>query len=98
MQLCVGNHDLYLKRRKVDTMELQQMKAHAKDERARKISERDKLEREKAAKAELERQKMELEKRLFIAQEQAKIAYQKQVSQENDTESKKPLLAVIMLA
>ena len=37
MQLCVGNHDLYLKRRKVDTMELQQMKAHAKDERARKM-------------------------------------------------------------
>ena len=37
MQLCVGNHDLYLKRRKVDTMEIQQMKAHAKDEKARKM-------------------------------------------------------------
>ena len=37
MQLCVGNHDLYLKRRKVDTMEIQQMKAHAKEEKARKM-------------------------------------------------------------
>lgn len=37
MQLCVGNHDLYLKRRKVDTMEIQQMKAQAKEERARKL-------------------------------------------------------------
>lgn len=37
MQLCVGNHDLYLKRRKVDTMEIQQMKAHAKEEKLRKM-------------------------------------------------------------
>ena len=37
MQLCVGNHDSYLKRRKVDTMEIQQMKAHAKEEKARKM-------------------------------------------------------------
>ena len=36
MQLCVGNHDLFLTRRKVDTMEVQQMKAQAKEERARK--------------------------------------------------------------
>ena len=36
MQLCVGNHDLFMKRRKVDTMEVQQMKAQAKEERARK--------------------------------------------------------------
>ena len=36
MQLCVGNHDLFMKRRKVDTMEVQQMKTQAKEERARK--------------------------------------------------------------
>ncbi len=36
MQLCMGNHDLYMKRRRLDSMEVQQMKAQAKDEKARK--------------------------------------------------------------
>ena len=37
MQLCMGNHDLYMRRRRLDTMEVQQMKAQAKEERARKM-------------------------------------------------------------
>lgn len=37
MQLCMGNHDRYMKRRKPDNMELQQMKTQAKEERARKM-------------------------------------------------------------
>ena len=41
MQLCMGNHDLYMRRRRLDTMEVQQMKAQAKEEKARKmVSER----------------------------------------------------------
>lgn len=37
MQLCIGNHDLYMRRRRLDTMEVQQMKAQAKEEKARKM-------------------------------------------------------------
>ena len=37
MQLCMGNHDMFMKRRRLDTMEVQQMKAQAKEERARKL-------------------------------------------------------------
>ena len=32
----MGNHDLYTRRRKPDSMEIQQMKAQAKEENARK--------------------------------------------------------------
>ena len=40
------------------------MKAQAKEERARKLAERDRLEREKQARLEAERRQMELEERL----------------------------------
>lgn len=36
LQLCIGNHDLFMRRRKVDSVEIQQMKAQAKEEKARK--------------------------------------------------------------
>uniref|UniRef100_A0A8C7ML58 NF2, moesin-ezrin-radixin like (MERLIN) tumor suppressor n=1 Tax=Oncorhynchus kisutch TaxID=8019 RepID=A0A8C7ML58_ONCKI len=36
LQLCMGNHDLFLRRRRVDSLEVQQMKAQAREERARK--------------------------------------------------------------
>lgn len=35
-QLCIGNHDLFMRRRKVDSIEIQQMKAQAREEKARK--------------------------------------------------------------
>lgn len=36
LQLCIGNHDLFMRRRKVDSIEIQQMKAQAREEKARK--------------------------------------------------------------
>lgn len=36
LQLCIGNHDLFMRRRWVDSLEVQQMKAQAREERARK--------------------------------------------------------------
>lgn len=36
LQLCIGNHDLFIRRRRVDSLEVQQMKAQAREERARK--------------------------------------------------------------
>ena len=37
MQLCMGNHDLFMRQRRLDTMEVQQMKTQAKEEKARKL-------------------------------------------------------------
>ena len=36
LELCIGNHELFTRRRKPDTIEIQQMKTQAKDERGRK--------------------------------------------------------------
>lgn len=38
--LCMGNHELYMRRRKPDTIEVQQMKAQAKEERLQRKIER----------------------------------------------------------
>lgn len=40
LQLCMGNHDLYMRRRKPDTMEVQQMKVQAQEEKQQKQKER----------------------------------------------------------
>ena len=40
LALCMGNHELYLRRRKPDTIEVQQMKAQARDEKHTKQMER----------------------------------------------------------
>lgn len=40
LQLCMGNHELYMRRRKPDTIEVQQMKAQAREEKHQKQLER----------------------------------------------------------
>ncbi|TDG99158.1 hypothetical protein EPR50_G00208560 [Perca flavescens] len=62
LQLCMGNHDLYMRRRKTDTIEVQQMKAQAKEERLQKKMERDQLEREKKKRENMEREKEQMER------------------------------------
>ncbi|KPP59050.1 merlin-like [Scleropages formosus] len=74
LQLCIGNHDLFMRRRKVDTIEVQQMKAQAKEEKARKKVERQILAREKQMREEAERAKEEMERRLFQLQDEARLA------------------------
>lgn len=36
LDLCVGNHQLFMQRRRTDTMQIQQMKAQAKEEKAKR--------------------------------------------------------------
>ena len=36
LDLCVGNHELFTRRRKPDTMEIQQMRSLAKEEKMRR--------------------------------------------------------------
>ncbi|CAG0915019.1 unnamed protein product [Notodromas monacha] len=76
LELCIGNHDRFMRRRKPDPMEVQQMKAQAKEEKLRRQMERSKLAREKQLRQDLERQKAELEQRLVHYQEEARLAQQ----------------------
>ncbi|XP_057715575.1 ezrin a isoform X4 [Corythoichthys intestinalis] len=62
LQLCMGNHELYMRRRKPDTIEVQQMKAQAKEERLQKKMERDQLESEKKRREAIEREKDQMER------------------------------------
>ncbi|XP_076833735.1 ezrin a [Brachyhypopomus gauderio] len=81
LQLCMGNHELYMQRRKPDTIEVQQMKAQAREEKHQRQLERAMLENEKKKRETIEREKelMEREKqemvmRLSKYEEQAKRA------------------------
>uniref|UniRef100_A0A673H7F8 Merlin-like n=1 Tax=Sinocyclocheilus rhinocerous TaxID=307959 RepID=A0A673H7F8_9TELE len=74
LQLCIGNHDLFMRRRKVDSIEVQQMKTQAKEEKARKKVERQILAREKQMREEAERAKEEMERRMFQLQDEARMA------------------------
>ncbi|KAL1414321.1 hypothetical protein MTO96_007565 [Rhipicephalus appendiculatus] len=75
LDLCIGNHDLFMRRRKPDSMEVQQMKAQAKEEKLRRQTERNKLTREKQLREEVEKEKAELEQRLLHYQEEARAAH-----------------------
>ncbi|XP_048640835.1 merlin [Marmota marmota marmota] len=74
LQLCIGNHDLFMRRRKADSLEVQQMKAQAREEKARKQMERQRLAREKQMREEAERTRDELERRLLQMKEEATMA------------------------
>ncbi|XP_076846074.1 merlin isoform X2 [Brachyhypopomus gauderio] len=74
LQLCIGNHDLFMRRRRVDSLEVQQMKAQAREEKARKQMERQRLHREKRLREEAERARDHLERRLIQLQDEAHMA------------------------
>ncbi|KTF90665.1 hypothetical protein cypCar_00029516 [Cyprinus carpio] len=81
LQLCMGNHELYMRRRKPDTIEVQQMKAQAREEKQHKQMERAQLEGEKKRreaiereKEQMEREKQELMMRLYQFEEKTKKA------------------------
>uniref|UniRef100_A0A8C5CUS3 Moesin n=1 Tax=Gadus morhua TaxID=8049 RepID=A0A8C5CUS3_GADMO len=64
LALCMGNHELYMRRRKPDTIEVQQMKAQAREEKNQKKMERAMLQDEKRKRevAEKEKEKIVKEK------------------------------------
>ncbi|XP_065124987.1 ezrin b [Paramisgurnus dabryanus] len=81
LQLCMGNHELYMRRRKPDTIEVQQMKAQAREEKQHKQMERAQLESEKKRreaiereKEQMEREKRDLMERLYLFEEKTKKA------------------------
>ena len=74
LALCMGNHELYMRRRKPDTIEVQQMKAQAREEKHAKQMERAQLAKEKQAREDAEREKKEMENRLKLYEEEKKRA------------------------
>jgi radixin len=72
LALCMGNHELYMRRRKPDTIEVQQMKAQAREERAAKQQEREKLRQAIEAKEQVERRLLELQQKLKDEQSKSK--------------------------
>uniref|UniRef100_A0A674CFA0 Moesin a n=1 Tax=Salmo trutta TaxID=8032 RepID=A0A674CFA0_SALTR len=83
LALCMGNHELYMRRRKPDTIEVQQMKAQAREEKNHKKMEKALLENEKKKrelaekeKEKIEKEKEELMERLKQIEEQTKKAQQ----------------------
>ncbi|XP_065185265.1 radixin-like [Sycon ciliatum] len=71
LALCMGNHELYMRRRKPDTIEVQQMKAQAREEKSQKVQERQRLQLEKQAREDAERQQKDLLERLKRFEEEA---------------------------
>ncbi|XP_058444262.1 moesin/ezrin/radixin homolog 1 isoform X5 [Malaya genurostris] len=69
LALCMGNHELYMRRRKPDTIDVQQMKAQAREEKNAKQQEREKLQLALAARERAEKKQQEYEDRMRIMQE-----------------------------
>lgn len=70
LSLCMGNHELYMRRRRPDTIDVQQMKAQAKEEKNVKQQEREKLQLALAARERAEKKQQEYEDRLKQMQEE----------------------------
>ena len=80
LDLCMGNHELYLRRRKPDTIEVQQMKLQAKEEKIRRHMERQRYVKERQMREELQREKQELQRQLLQMQEEIRLANEEMVS------------------
>lgn len=70
LALCMGNHELYMRRRKPDTIDVQQMKAQAREEKNAKQQEREKLQMALVARERAEKKQQEYEDRLRTMQEE----------------------------
>ncbi|XP_055337379.1 moesin/ezrin/radixin homolog 1-like [Paramacrobiotus metropolitanus] len=70
LALCMGNHELYMRRRKPDTIEVQQMKAQAREEKTARQQERERLQREVLAREHAERKTRDYEDRIRSMQDE----------------------------
>jgi len=70
--LASGNHEMYMRRRRPDSLEVQQMKSQKKDEAAARAKERAELNREIAARAHAEKMREEMEAKFKKMEEDMK--------------------------
>jgi len=85
LALCMGNHELYMRRRKDDTIEVQQMKAQAKEEKHAKQMERAQLAKAVQDREDAERQRKEMVDRLQKYEEEAAKAQEALRKKEEET-------------
>ncbi|XP_055681021.1 moesin/ezrin/radixin homolog 1 isoform X2 [Lutzomyia longipalpis] len=83
LALCMGNHELYMRRRKPDTIDVQQMKAQAREEKNAKQQEREKLQMALAARERAEKKQQEYEDRLRSMQEEMERSQSNLVEAQN---------------
>lgn len=76
LALCMGNHELYMRRRKPDTIDVQQMKAQAREEKMAKQQQREKLQLEIAAREKAEKKQQEYEERIKNMQDEMEKRHQ----------------------
>ncbi|OCT95090.1 merlin isoform X2 [Xenopus laevis] len=86
LDLCIGNHNLFITKRKVDSKDIQQMKNQAKLERTRKKIEHQNLIREKQLREDAERAKDDIERRLFQLEDEARQANEALIHSNEATE------------
>eukprot|EP00050_Salpingoeca_kvevrii_P021326 m.109160 g.109160 ORF g.109160 m.109160 type:complete len:580 (-) comp9291_c0_seq1:22-1761(-) len=71
LQLCIGNHELYIRRRGEDSIEIQQMKAAALEEKQRRAQEQAQLHKERQLREAALRDKHKLATKLEKMKRQA---------------------------
>merc|ERR1739844_824111 len=89
LALCMGNHELYMRRRKPDTIEVQQMKAQAaeqKSERQKEIERLEALENDKKRVEQLEKAQAEKLKKMEEEYAQMKAEMERQVEEKHRAE------------
>uniref|UniRef100_A0A0B7BDF9 FERM domain-containing protein n=1 Tax=Arion vulgaris TaxID=1028688 RepID=A0A0B7BDF9_9EUPU len=72
LALCMGNHELYMRRRKADSIEVQQMKAQAREDKLAKQQERAQLVRMRTEREEADKMMRDLEEQVRIMEEEQK--------------------------
>ncbi|XP_060070279.1 radixin-like [Ylistrum balloti] len=77
LALCMGNHELYMRRRKPDTIEVQQMKAQAKEDKLQKKEDALQLRKATEDKEEAEEQRRLAHEQCRLAEEQRRLAEEK---------------------
>ncbi|BFZ10181.1 hypothetical protein BsWGS_13220 [Bradybaena similaris] len=80
LALCMGNHELYMRRRKPDSIEVQQMKAQAKEEKLAKQQERAQMTRLRMEQQESGKLVKDLEEKVKIMEEE-RIKRQKEMEE-----------------
>uniref|UniRef100_A0A8R1DXI0 FERM domain-containing protein n=1 Tax=Caenorhabditis japonica TaxID=281687 RepID=A0A8R1DXI0_CAEJA len=66
LDLCIGTHNLYLRRRQPDTLEVQQMRSQAKEDKQRRAAEMTKLSVERKERQQMERECKELKQQVEL--------------------------------
>ncbi|KAF2888628.1 hypothetical protein ILUMI_17545 [Ignelater luminosus] len=70
LNLSIGNHSLYIRRRKKDSLEVQQMKAKAAEQRRFKLEQRAKLQHETLAREKAEKREQQYQEEIKALKEE----------------------------